>query len=469
MLILSPPAPRTTRFSVRFPYLPPLAFYYTEGRFAPPVGYYPRDLSHDFEADPTGAGSDVLDDPPGDEWPKVDRPNLWRTAGIVGILVIAGVGYGWWAGWFSPPGSGFSLPSCPGSVQLDGAGSTFAAPAVSQWANAFDSYSNCGQIAYSASGSATGLQNLSALSVDFAVTDAPLSSAQQANLPSATLTIPVTLGAVAVVYNLPGNPEGLMLNGSILAGIYLGQVTQWNSSIIASLNPGITLPANLSIAPVHDTDWGGSSFAFTSYLAETTPVWSATEGTGESVSWPSGTAVQGSAAMLTQIQRTPGSLGYVGLPEALAAGATFAALENPAGAFVLPNATNVASAASEIGGSLPAGNANWANVTLVNTLGSQNYPIVTFSYVIIYEDLGRTYGSDLSQSSAGWLVTFVYWMVDVAQNYSAALSYVPLPSGVVAANIQTFELAKYNGTSLLGDPDHDKDVLREKTGGLHDG
>ncbi|MFZ0892142.1 MAG: phosphate ABC transporter substrate-binding protein PstS [Thermoplasmata archaeon] len=426
-------------------------------------------MSHDFETDPASFRSGLSEDPPEDEWPKIDRPNLWKTAGIVAILVIAGVGYGWWAGWFTPPGSGFSLPSCPGSVQLDGAGSTFAAPAVDQWAEAFDSYSNCGQITYSDSGSTTGLANLSALSVDFAVTDAPLSSAQEAALPTASLTIPVTLGAVAVIYNLPGNPGGLMLNGSVLAGIYLGQITQWNTPVIATMNPEITLPTNLTIAPVHDTDWGGSSFAFTSYLAQTTPAWSATEGTGESVAWPAGIAVQGSLAMVAQVERTPGSIGYVGLPEALAAGETFAALENPSGAFVLPNATNVASAASGVASSLPAGNVSWANVSLVNTLGAQNYPIVTFSYVIIYEDLGKAYGSALSQSSAGWLVTFVYWMVDVAQNYSAALSYVPLPSAVVAVNIQTFELAKYNGTSLLGDPDHDKDVLHEKTGGLLDG
>ena len=45
-----------------------------------------------------------------------------------------------------------------------------------------------------------------------------------------------------IAYNIPGVSATLKLNGSIIAGIFMGTITNWDSPAIAALNPGVTLP-----------------------------------------------------------------------------------------------------------------------------------------------------------------------------------------------------------------------------------
>ena len=50
--------------------------------------------------------------------------------------------------------------------------------------------------------------------------------------------VPVTIGAVAIIYNLAGVKD-LKLSGEVLADIYLRKITKWNDAAIAALNPGV--------------------------------------------------------------------------------------------------------------------------------------------------------------------------------------------------------------------------------------
>ena len=66
--------------------------------------------------------------------------------------------------------------------------------------------------------------------------------------------VPVTIGAVAIIYNLPG-VSGLKLTGEVLADIYLKKLTTWNDPRIAALNPEANLPA-APIGPADETKTG---------------------------------------------------------------------------------------------------------------------------------------------------------------------------------------------------------------------
>src|SRR5579859_6606255 len=104
------------------------------------------------------------------------------------------------------PGAG-NTPSaaCPSISGLTGAGSTFDNPLFSQMF-APNNYpkSKCGlNVNYQSVGSGAGINQLLAHTVDFGASDAPLTDAQEATSTAGLIIhIPVTLGAVAMSYNL---------------------------------------------------------------------------------------------------------------------------------------------------------------------------------------------------------------------------------------------------------------------------
>ena len=82
--------------------------------------------------------------------------------------------------------------------------------------------------------------------------------------------IPLAISAQIVAYNVPGVTAHLKLSGKVLSAIYQGQITKWNASQIASLNPGVTLP-DTPIVTLHRSDSSGDTFLFTTYLSKTDP------------------------------------------------------------------------------------------------------------------------------------------------------------------------------------------------------
>ncbi len=73
----------------------------------------------------------------------------------------------------------------------------------------------------------------------------PMTDESMAKAPGKILHLPVVAGAVAITYNLPGNPK-LKLDSDVIAGIYLGKITKWNDPKIAALNPGVSCPTPAS-------------------------------------------------------------------------------------------------------------------------------------------------------------------------------------------------------------------------------
>jgi phosphate transport system substrate-binding protein len=378
--------------------------------------------------------------------PQRRRTGLYLTVGIVVVVLIVVLGYGASAGWFQNKGAGG--PDCVSDPQgLTGAGSTFVYPLMNTWLQQYAQVCNV-DVNYQPIGSSSGITSLEDKAVDFGASDAPLSPIQRAALPGPTLTIPETAGGVVLLYNLPGFTPILNLSGPVIASIYLGDITNWSSPQIAALNPGVTLPP-IQIVTVHRLDGSGTSFAFTSYLCDENSTWSNTVGRGLTTDWNNiGEGAKGSSGVAGAVENTPGAIGYDELAYADLNHLTFATVKNSAGNDILANQSNVQTAVMEGATGLPSGGGDWYNVSLLNEPGAQTYPIVTFSYLMVYSDLTTVYGSSMTQDEANALGHFIYWVLNMGQTFSAGVFYIPLPAGVVQLDEATLGQLTFGGAAV---------------------
>ncbi|WP_175153628.1 extracellular solute-binding protein, partial [Paraburkholderia ultramafica] len=106
------------------------------------------------------------------------------------------------------------------AADITGAGSTFAAPIYTKWADAYQK-SGGGKVNYQGIGSSGGIKQIIAKTVDFAGSDAPLKDDELAK--AGLFQFPTVVGGVVPVVNVPGvKPAELTLSGEVLGDIYLG-------------------------------------------------------------------------------------------------------------------------------------------------------------------------------------------------------------------------------------------------------
>lgn len=230
-------------------------------------------------------------------------------------------------------------------ANLTGAGATFPYPLYSKW---FDVYAGKTgvKINYQSIGSGGGIRQLSEQTVDFGASDAPMSDAELGKAKGGpVLHIPTALGAVVVIYNLPGVPSGLKLTGDVVAAIFQGQITKWSDPRVAALNPGATLPAT-DILVVHRSDGSGTTYVFSDYLSSVSPAWSSRPGKGKELQWPVGLGAKGNEGVAGQVKQTPGAIGYAELAYVNQNKLSGATIRNAAGEFVAPNIEAVTAAAA---------------------------------------------------------------------------------------------------------------------------
>ncbi|MBX5455954.1 MAG: phosphate ABC transporter substrate-binding protein PstS [Thermogemmatispora sp.] len=309
--------------------------------------------------------------------------------------------------------------TCPSTKQLTGAGSTFDNPLFSKM---FQEYPKvqCGiNVNYQAVGSGAGINNLLQHIVDFGATDAPMTNDQLNKSTSGPiLHIPVTIGAVAISYNLSGVSQ-LKLTGPILAAIYEGKITTWDDPQIKAINSGINLP-HKNITVVHRSDGSGTTSIFTHYLSAVSSDWQSKVGAGTTVNWPTGVGAKGNSGVAGQVKNTDGGIGYVELSYVLANNIPYALLQNAAGKFVAPSLDS-AKADAESFSNIPAD----LRFYIVNGSGDNAYPITGFSWVVVYQNQSN---SDKGQA----LARLLWWMVHDGQQYAQPLNYVPLPDTIVS-------------------------------------
>src|SRR6266516_947701 len=227
--------------------------------------------------------------------------------GLIGLtLILTACG-----GSSSTNGSGRSSgQTCPSTKSLTGAGSTFINPLFSKM---FAEYPNakCGaNVNYQSVGSGAGINDLLKGIVEFGATDAPMSDTQLAQSTKGPIIhIPVTIGAVAISYNLSGVSDHVKLSGPVIASIFLGTVKFWDDQQIKALNSGVNLP-HQSITVVHRSDGSGTTGIFTHYLAVVSSDWKSKVGAGTTVNWPTGVGGKGNAGVAAQVKSTAGAIGY---------------------------------------------------------------------------------------------------------------------------------------------------------------
>jgi phosphate transport system substrate-binding protein len=338
------------------------------------------------------------------------------TAAVLGLLLLLTA-----CGGSSNTGSGSSSgQTCPTTKSLDGAGSTFINPLFSKM---FAEYpkAKCGaNVNYQSIGSGAGINDLLKGIVNFGATDAPMSDTQLAQSTKGPIIhIPVTIGAVAVSYNLSGVSDHIKLSGPIIASIYLGTLKFWDDPQIKALNSGVNLP-HQSITVVHRSDGSGTTGIFTQYLATVSPEWKSKVGAGTTVNWPTGVGGKGNAGVAAQVKSSAGAIGYNELAYVLTNNIQYAAVQNANGKAVLPS-VNSAKAAAENISTIPPD----LRFYFVNAPGDGSYPITGFTWAIVYQKQ--------TNADKGWaLGNMLWWVTHDGQQYSTPLNYVPLSDTIVS-------------------------------------
>jgi phosphate transport system substrate-binding protein len=302
---------------------------------------------------------------------------------------------------------------------INGAGATFPYPLYSKWFSEYAKIDPSVKFNYQSIGSGGGIKQITAQTIDFGASDKFLTDAELTAAPGKIIHIPTVMGAVVVTYNLPGVAKGLKLSSEDVADIFLGRITKWNDPKIANDNPGIKLP-NQPIIVVHRSDGSGTTAIFTDYLSGVSAEWKSKVGMGASVKWPVGLGGKGNEGVAGQIKTTGNTIGYVELAYAFENKLLYATLKNKSGAFVEPSIKSTSAAAAAAAKHMPAD----YRISLVNQPAKDAYPIVGFTWLLVYEQ-------QKDKVKGKKLVEFLNWELKKGQKMAGALLYAPLPENVV--------------------------------------
>ncbi|MCG5074652.1 phosphate ABC transporter substrate-binding protein PstS [Paraburkholderia tagetis] len=302
------------------------------------------------------------------------------------------------------------------AADITGAGSTFAAPIYTKWADAYQK-SGGGKVNYQGIGSSGGIKQIQAKTVDFAGSDAPLKDDQLAK--DGLFQFPTVVGGVVPAINVPGIKAGeITLSGAVLGDIYLGKIKKWNDPAIAALNPKVKLP-DLDIAVVRRADGSGTSFIWTNYLSKVNPEWKSKVGEGTTVSWPTGTGGKGNDGVAAFVQRLPGAIGYVEWAYAKQNHMVYTAMKNESGAVVQPDTETFKAAAA---------GADWKKSfyqILTNEPGKDAWPVVGATFVLLHT------AQDKPEQGKETL-KFFQWAFKNGTPAADSLDYISLPQSVVS-------------------------------------
>lgn len=356
----------------------------------------------------------------------------WRSQlalGTASVLLLA-------ACQASAANSPTPAPSTGGlSAALVGAGASFPEPIYLEWIGAFQADEPGVTINYQGIGSSGGREQLIALQVDFAGSDAVMNdealdaAAEASSCEADVLHIPTVFGGVAIAYNVTG-VDNLVLDGETIAGIALGTITSLDDPAIAELNPGVELP-DQALTWVHRSDGSGTTSIFTTYLDDVSDEWSEQVGRGSEVEWPTGIGADQNDGVAAAIAQQPGGIGYVSYEFAVEAGISVAAVVNADGNAVSPSTASVSEAANTV--EVP----DDFRFSILG-VGGDGYPIAGATWVLAY-----TCGMDEAKADA--LKAFLTWALTEGDDLAAELNYAPLPDELEARVLDHIERVNEEG------------------------
>jgi phosphate transport system substrate-binding protein len=322
-----------------------------------------------------------------------------------------------------------ALSSSP-QTKLNAAGATFPYPIYSKWFSEYHNLHPDIEINYQSIGSGGGIRQLQSGTVDFGASDMPLDDTKAKQMPIAILQLPTVLGAVVPAYNVPGVSAEIKFTPQILAGIYLGTITNWNDKAIAAANPGVALP-DKGIVVIHRADGSGTTFVWTDYLSKVSSEWNSRVGApNTSVHWPVGLGGKGNEGVAGMIRQMEGGIGYIELIYALQNKITFGSVKNSSGNFVKASLESTTAAAE--GAKMSASD---FRVSITNAPGKEAYPISSFTYLLIPKQW-----KDATKEKA--VADFLKWMLDQGQGMVKQLDYAPLPDSVKQKEMEAVKTIK---------------------------
>jgi phosphate transport system substrate-binding protein len=321
--------------------------------------------------------------------------------------------------------------------------------------------------------------------------------------------IPATAGPIAVVYNLPNLKQKissgstrtttatLRLNGELICGIYSGQIKKWNDAKIKALNPLITNLPSSDIKVVGRSDGSGTTFIFHSYLGKAATAAQKqcgmhsqfTSNTEENfndspasatdfvpVNTAPGTyfagirAANGAAPIVGKsgnggiapyVKATTGTISYVESSFASKYGLKSAALETKSkftsgvnrGKFNYLVPTSAGAVAALTAHAAVAGqdpiNPSVSYVQPVFATGTSSYPIVGYSWLLLYKNFEEATSATVGKGQVQGLVAFLNWALTSGQTSTyLARGYVSLPASVRTTAIAELRTIKWEGTAV---------------------
>ena len=302
-------------------------------------------------------------------------------------------------------------------TDINGAGATFPYPVYAKWAETYAKQKGV-KMNYQSIGSGGGIKQISAKTVDFGASDAPLTPEKLDEI--GLMQFPMVMGGVVPVVNVPGIKAGeLKLSADVLADIYLGKIKKWDDPAVTSINPGLNLPSK-NITVVHRSDGSGTTWIFTNYLTKVSKSWADKVGNDKAVAWPTGVGGKGNEGVASYVSRIKGSIGYVEYAYALQNKMAYALLRNHAGNYVKPDSASFQAAAA---------NADWAHapgfyMVLTDQPGKDSWPITGATFILVYNkqdkpDVGRE------------VLKFFDWSYHHGASMAEQLDYVPMPANVI--------------------------------------
>ena len=298
---------------------------------------------------------------------------------------------------------------------ITGAGATFPRPLYERWAAAARAAVNI-QLNYQSIGSGGGINQITARTVDFGASDAPLTTEQLTE--RSLLQFPTVMGSVVLSANLPGVADNaLRLTPDIVADIFLGRITRWRDERIVAVNPGLTIP-NLPVGPAYRADGSGTTWVFTTYLSRVSEDWRNGPGAGTAVRWPAGNGARGNEGVSNITRNTPGAIGYIENAYAVVNRMTTTQLRNRAGNFITPQPPAFNATAAAADWNVP----NFAADT-INLEGATVWPITSPTYIL----LPTNPPADRVEASRNTM-RFFDWAFREGSQIASSLEYIPLPA-----------------------------------------
>jgi phosphate transport system substrate-binding protein len=300
--------------------------------------------------------------------------------------------------------------------------------------------------------------------------------------------IPMTAGPIAVITNLPGITANIKLDGATICKIYSGDIKVWNHADILALNPTIKALKSMTqtIVPVARDATSGTTFIFVSFLATAagntthrcsyrsdwlnsvtsfpTTVGSATLSPADAIMstrFSDMRQAKGAVAIASKtgndgvrdyVNSTSYSIGYVEMAYSYALNIRQAAIKraDSGATYLLPtqsganaalaaqNAVALANAPTVEGNSATLYGVNnpvnpsSSYIQPVNQAGPTTYPIVGYSWILLYLKFDGTIDNAPTKGQVEGLVYFFNWALTKGAVYTALTTkcYSPLPTSV---------------------------------------